>query len=149
MSKVTGMLSSILKAGTKAFNVGVCGIEFETETGKHKRVIQSKAFSNYAFNTVRYMNKTYQVDEASYIGTNKSKFYKVFNGLPLQSHYQIEIEHGIEEGELTKYVTFHSKIHMNKAVKCSFSFDGSFSDGEILFDRDLVTWVINRYGDVS
>lgn len=71
-------------------------------------------------------------------------YYKHLNNQPLQSFYQIEIE---TKGD-SKVVTFHSKIHVNKVNKCTITFSTKFTDSEILKDNDLISWVINSYGDV-
>ena len=68
--------------------------------------------------------------------------YKTFKGRTLQDWYSIRIE---REGESVE-VVFCSRIHVNKENKCSFSFSHAFTDGEILRDDTLATWIYNRYG---
>lgn len=71
--------------------------------------------------------------------------YKHMNGKNLQSFYHITIK--IEKG--SKFITFHSSIHVNKAVECSICYGLEFTDMEILNDKDFVNWVHNRYGVVT
>lgn len=71
-------------------------------------------------------------------------FYNSFAGNPLQDWYQIEIT----ELDGSKYVTFHSRIHVNKAKPCPFCWGTSFTDAEILQDVDLGIWIYNSYGNV-
>lgn len=68
--------------------------------------------------------------------------YNVLNNRPLWDWYSIRIE---EIGG-SKHVFFQSRIHLNKELHVSFQFSTEFSDWEILNDRDLITWVFNRYG---
>lgn len=68
--------------------------------------------------------------------------YNHLAGKQLQDWYSIRIE---RDGESVEIV-FCSRIHVNKEVKASFSFDHSFTDGQILRDSTLITWVYNRYG---
>ena len=49
-------------------------------------------------------------------------------------------------GTKSKYVTFYSKIQVNKSVQLPICFSTAFSDHEILHDRDLLTQIYNRWG---
>lgn len=71
-------------------------------------------------------------------------FYNRFAGSPLQDWYQIEIT----ELDGSKYVTFHSRIHVRKAKQCPFCWGTSFTDSQILEDYDLGTWIYDSYGSV-
>ena len=70
------------------------------------------------------------------------KTYNHLNGEPLQPWYSITID----RSGTSVTVAFNSRIHVNKAVKCSFSYDHTFTDCCILRDSALITWVYTRYG---
>ncbi len=70
--------------------------------------------------------------------------YEHIYGKKMQPWYRIQIT---EVGS-SKFVTFHTRIHMNKVHKPSFSFSNKFTDGEILRDATLYTWVTDRFGNV-
>jgi hypothetical protein len=71
-----------------------------------------------------------------------AKTYHWLGGRALQFWGSIRIE---AVGD-SKFVIFCSEIHVNRESRVSFSYANTFSDWEILRDRTLVTWVINRYG---
>lgn len=68
--------------------------------------------------------------------------YKQLKGRTLQDWYTIEID---RSGD-SVYVTMHSRIHVNKEVKVSHCYSHQFTDGQILHDSTLYTWIVNRYG---
>ncbi len=70
--------------------------------------------------------------------------YRHLNGTPLQNWYAIEIV--TDNKTNTKYVFFHSRIHVNKKVELFPCFSTDFTDAEILRDRDLLTNIYSRYG---
>jgi len=73
----------------------------------------------------------------------ESRTYKTLQGHKLLPWYSIRIE---TRGG-SKHVTFCSRVHVNTEVEVGFCYDAyQFSDHQILADRDLMTWVINRYG---
>lgn len=75
----------------------------------------------------------------------KASYYSWLGGQRLQHWYKIRIENNGD----TKHIVFCSKIHVNKEVKVNFGFaSNSFTDKDVLNDRDLMAWVLNRYGDV-
>lgn len=71
--------------------------------------------------------------------------YWAGNG-PLQPFYYIVIKRDPIKDCAT--LEFHSRIHTTKVGKPSFCWSCEFSNKEILRDKDLVTWIINRYGNV-
>lgn len=73
-----------------------------------------------------------------------SIYYKHLNNRQLQSWYIVEIE---QKGS-SKFVHFHSKLHISKITSPTFSWSVSFTDNQILEDKDLISWVINKYGNV-
>ena len=62
----------------------------------------------------------------------------------MQPWYSIEIT---RDGS-SKTVAFLSRIHVNKRVKCGFSWASVFSDSQILMDCDLRKWISDKYGEV-
>lgn len=46
----------------------------------------------------------------------------------------------------TKEVTFLAPFYVNKTLKLTFCFNKSFSDYDILHDKDVMTKFINSYG---
>ena len=76
--------------------------------------------------------------------------YKHMNGANLASYYHITIE-VIEDGTPrgAKQVTFHSAIHVNKAVTCPITYSLDYKDFEILNDYDFTSWVYRNYGSVA
>lgn len=76
--------------------------------------------------------------------------YKHMNGANLQDWYHItikQVQDGTEYG--SKQVTFHSRIHVNKANTCPVTYSAAYSDLEILSDRYFVQWVNACYGEVA
>lgn len=72
-----------------------------------------------------------------------TRTYNFLRGRNLQPWYSIRIE----ERDGSKYVTFCSRIHVQKEVTASFSYNAEcFTDYQILDDHSLVTWVYARYG---
>ena len=71
-----------------------------------------------------------------------SKTYNTLGSSQLQPWHSVEI---VETPE-GKEVVFHSRIHVNKSTKLSFSFGVSFSNCDILNDRDVVSKFITMYG---
>lgn len=70
--------------------------------------------------------------------------YQSLDGSLMWDWYSIDIK----EIDGSKYVYFYSKIHVNRVVEMPVCYSTKFTDQEILKDRDLVTQVINRYGNV-
>lgn len=66
------------------------------------------------------------------------------DGRNLQSFYHITME---KVGDIT-HVTFHSRIHTNREVKCPFGWSAEYEPIEILNDRDFINWVSRKYGEV-
>ena len=75
--------------------------------------------------------------------------YKCLGGRPLQDFYHITIDK-VDDGTPggAKVVTFHSRIHVNKANVCPVTYGTGFSDFDILHDNSLLSWVYRKYGDV-
>lgn len=64
----------------------------------------------------------------------------------LQDFYHIVLKRDHLKDCVT--LEFHSRIHMTKVAKPTFCWSCAFSNREILRDHNLVTWIINRYGNV-
>ena len=75
---------------------------------------------------------------------NYTSTYTSLCGHAMQPWYSIEIT---RDGCI-KTVTFTSRIHVNKRVKCEFSWSSVFSDSQILMDCDLRKWIYDKYGEV-
>lgn len=74
-----------------------------------------------------------------------SNFYDVLGGKPLQPWYKIEIE---TVGD-SKYVHFHSTIHVNKKTTLRNCFSTDFSDNEILHSSEVLACAKQRYGGMT
>lgn len=76
--------------------------------------------------------------------------YHTFAGFPLWDWYTIDIEvEGADKGDCHKVVYFNSGLHVTKRNRVSHSYSMDWSDSDILRDRDLVNWVVSRYGNVN
>lgn len=71
-----------------------------------------------------------------------TRTYNWLDDRPLQPWYSITIT---TEGD-TKFVYFHSRIHVRNTVRMNPCFSVQFTDHEILRDRDLITNITNHYG---
>ena len=68
--------------------------------------------------------------------------YRYLNGKPLQEWYEIEI---VTENN-TKFVLFHSRIHVNKVSKLNPCFSTTFTDQKILNDFHIIGKIHDMYG---
>ena len=68
--------------------------------------------------------------------------YRHLNGKPLQEWYEIEI---LTENN-TKFVLFHSRIHVNKVSKLNPCFSTTFTDQKILNDFHIIGKIHDMYG---
>lgn len=91
----------------------------------------------------------------------QTREYKFFHGRPLQDWYTLKIEeHELPEDQqyhapgtsqlvkTRKEAVFLSRIHERKEFRPTFSWSGTFSDGKILNDSDLLRVIHQAYGDV-
>lgn len=74
-----------------------------------------------------------------------SNFYDTLAGQPLQHFFKIEIE---TVGD-SKYVHFHSTIHVNKKTTLRNCFSTDFSDYEILHSSEVLACATQRYGGMT
>lgn len=70
------------------------------------------------------------------------RMYNFVGDITLPSYLKVQVE---TRGE-SKYVIFHSQIHVNATKEIPFCFSSEFTDLEILKMRDVVTKYINYYG---
>ena len=70
--------------------------------------------------------------------------YNTLGNHRLQPWFQVEITEPDSEG--SKHVLFHSTIHKNMPVKLTFCFANTFTDHQILNDRDVMTKFIEHFG---
>jgi len=76
----------------------------------------------------------------------RSTKYSWLGGKKLQHFYKIEVTREID----TKYVYFHSTVHVDKVSKMPYSYNANhFSDVEILNDPSLFGSVYKLYGKVT
>ena len=68
--------------------------------------------------------------------------YKHLNGKPLQEWFEIEI---VTKNN-TKFISFHSRIHVNKVNKLNLCFSTTFTDQEILNDFHIIRRIHDMYG---
>ena len=68
--------------------------------------------------------------------------YRYLNDKPLQEWFEIEI---VTRND-TKYVLFHSRIHVNKVNELNPCFSTTFTDQEILNDFDIIGRIYDMYG---
>ncbi len=68
--------------------------------------------------------------------------YRHLGKCQLQDWHTVKIDH---RGS-TKFVTFTSRIHVNKEVELSFCFEDTFTDEQILNDGDVFRKFIQMYG---
>ena len=68
--------------------------------------------------------------------------YKHLDGKPLQEWFEIEI---VTKNN-TKYIYFHSRIHVNKVNKLNLCFSTTFTDQEILNDFGIIRRIHDMYG---
>ena len=68
--------------------------------------------------------------------------YRTLGNCQLLDWHTVKIDH---RGD-NKHVIFTSRIHVNKEVELTFCFADTFTDHQILNDRDVMTHFINMYG---
>lgn len=68
--------------------------------------------------------------------------YRYLNDKPLQEWFEIEI---VTRND-TKFVLFHSRIHVNKVNELNPCFSTTFTDQEILNDFDIIRRIHDMYG---
>jgi hypothetical protein len=89
----------------------------------------------------------------------RQETYKYLKGRQLQKWFSITIEtYDLPEEEQRhtpgttylitqrKKVVFNTLIHVNRHMRLNLSFSGSFSDQEILLDKDLLRIIHKTYG---
>lgn len=69
-------------------------------------------------------------------------YYRSIRNLQLPGYLSIEIRE--ENG--SKHVYVHSKIHVNKERKISYSYSTDFTNEQILNDPQLFQTIANMYG---
>ena len=68
--------------------------------------------------------------------------YKHLDGKPLQEWFEIEI---VTENN-TKFIYFHSRIHVNKVNRLNLCFSTTFTDQKILNDFHIIGRIHDMYG---
>ena len=68
--------------------------------------------------------------------------YRCLNDKPLQEWFEIEI---VTENN-TKFISFHSRIHVNKVNRLNLCFSTTFTDQEILNDFGTIRRIHDMYG---
>ena len=68
--------------------------------------------------------------------------YRCLNNKPLQEWFEIEIV----TRNNTKFVFFHSRIHVNKVNRLNLCFSTTFTDQEILNDFGTIRRIHDMYG---
>ena len=68
--------------------------------------------------------------------------YKHLNSKPLQKWFEIEI---VTKNN-TKFIFFHSRVHVNKVNKLNLCFSTTFTDQEILNDPGTIRRIHDMYG---